>query len=250
MIDEVDKKLAEAGLLPPAATNGELFKVVTDFTIEVESISTSIDIAIRCYNDNQSFGGGNLQPLKAMTEQVNNLTLDLAKKEALLDGTPINGGIPKDEAVAMLQELMSVQQESRTLHLEIERYQGKIAEISGTNTKFLEDNRMLANDIREAKTILDEQERTIRHQQLQLSHANSMSEFAAPSILGYYRPYSAGGGPARGMSLPPSRLGMLRAPGPAAGQALQQWAQMAGVNLGGGMGGMMGGQGGVGGVML
>jgi len=35
MIDEVDKKLAEAGLLPPAATNGELFKVVTDFTIEV-----------------------------------------------------------------------------------------------------------------------------------------------------------------------------------------------------------------------
>ena len=81
MIDEVDKKLAEAGLLPPAATNGELFKVVTDFTIEVESISTSIDIAIRCYNDNQSLGGGNLQQLKAMTEKVNNLGSILLRRK-------------------------------------------------------------------------------------------------------------------------------------------------------------------------
>lgn len=251
MMDEMDRKLAEGGYPPPSATNGDLAKMITDLTIEVEQIGTNIDRAIRFYSDNQSISGSDLANLKAMSEQVQNLKLEIAKKDAQLAGMPINGGIPKDEAIAMLQELMGVQQECRTLHLEIEWYQEKIAELSGTNSKLLEDNRILANDIREAKNILDEQERTIRHQQLQLSQASSMNEFAAPSVSGYYRPYSAGSAPARGMSLPPNRLGLLRAPGPSAGQGLSHWAQIAGFNFGQGFqvpG--AGGQGGLGGMML
>ena len=244
MIDEVDKKLADGGYPPPSVTNGDLSKIVTDLTMEVESISTNIDRAIRFYSDNQSISGSDLAQLKAMGEQVQSLKLELGKKDAQLAGMPINGGIPKDEAIAMLQELMGVQQECRTLHLEIEWYQEKIAELSGTNSKLLEDNRLLANDIREAKNILDEQERTIRHQQLQLSQASSMSEFAAPSVSGYYRPYTTGGVSARGMSLPPNRLGLLRAPGPGAGSGLQHWAQIAGFNFGQGF------NSGAGGVML
>jgi CheY-like chemotaxis protein/predicted nucleic acid-binding Zn-ribbon protein len=228
MMDTIDKKLADGGYPPP--NNGDLSKILTDLTIEVEAISTNIDRAIRAAGDSQSISSGDLAQLKGMSEQVQNLKIEIAKKDALLAGMPINGGIPKDEAIAMLQELMAVQQECRTLHLEVEWYQEKIAELSGTNSKLLEDNKLLANDIREAKNILDEQERTIRHQQLQLSQASSMNEFAAPSVSGYYRPYS--GGSARGMSLPPNRLGLLRAPGPGAGQGLAHWAQMAGFNFG------------------
>jgi len=124
---------------------------------------------------------------------------------------------------------MGFQQECRTLHLEIEWYQEKIAELSGTNAKLLEDNRSLANDIREAKNILDEQERTIRHQQLQLTQASSMSEFNQPSIPGYFRPYGQSG---RGHSLPPGgRMAALRAPCPQAGNGLYHWANMNGFNF-------------------
>jgi hypothetical protein len=101
--------------------------------------------------------------------------------------------------------------------------------LSGTNAKLLEDNRSLANDIREAKNILDEQERTIRHQQLQLTQASSMSEFNQPAIPGYFRPYGHSG---RGHSLPPGgRMAALRAPGPQAGSGLYHWANMNGFNF-------------------
>jgi hypothetical protein len=170
-----------------------------------------------------------LNALKQMSEQVHQLKLEIAKKDQLLAGMPINGGIPKEEAISMLQELMGFQQECRTLHCEIEWYQEKIAELSGTNSKLLEDNRTLANDIREAKNILDEQERTIRHQQLQLTQASSVSEFHQPAIPGYFRPYGQSG---RGHSLPPGgRLSSLRTPGPQAGSGLYHWAQMTGFNF-------------------
>jgi hypothetical protein len=162
-----------------------LTKVITDLTIEVEAIATNIDRATRAAGDSQSISSSDLAQLKSMSEQVQNLKLEIAKKDAVLAGMPVNGGIPKDEAIAMLQELMAVQQECRTLHPEVEWYQEKIAELSGTNSKLLEDNKLLANDIWEAKHLLDEQERTIRHQQLQLSQASSMTEIAAPSVSGY-----------------------------------------------------------------
>lgn len=231
MIEEIDSKLNVSGFLPASASNGELHKILSDLTIEVESVSSSIDKTIRFYTEMGAGGGSlaDLNALKQMSEQVHQLKLEIAKKDQVLAGMPINGGIPKEEAMSMLQELMGFQQECRTLHLEIEWYQEKIAELSGTNSKLLEDNRTLANDIREAKNILDEQERTIRHQQLQLTQASSMSEFHQPAIPGYFRPYGQSG---RGHSLPPGgRLSSIRTPGPQAGAGLYHWAQMSGFNF-------------------
>ena len=231
MIEEIDSKLNVSGFLPASASNGELHKLLSDLTIEVESVSSSIDKSIRFYTEMGAGGGSlaDLNALKQMSEQVHQLKLEIAKKDQVLAGMPINGGIPKEEAMSMLQELMGFQQECRTLHLEIEWYQEKIAELSGTNSKLLEDNRTLAGDIREAKNILDEQERTIRHQQLQLTQASSMSEFHQPAIPGYFRPY---GQSPRGHSLPPGgRLSSIRTPGPQAGTGLYHWAQMSGFNF-------------------